>query len=102
LTTESYRMWSIEDKYPAMLRDTRNGAGILMEAWKITAEALVKVLQQEPPGLCVGKIQLQDRSIILGILGESYICGGQKEITHWGGWRNYCAGSKPTLEVLPV
>jgi hypothetical protein len=91
VTTASYRMWSIDDQYPAMLRDSTAGASIQLEIWRLSCEAFVDILGQEPPGLCIGKIHLRDQSVVLGILGEPYICEGQKEITQWGGWRKYIA-----------
>jgi len=93
-TSTSYRMWSINDQHPAMMRDTNGGGELSLEVWELTAEALLQVLQQEPPGLCVGRIELQDQEWILGVLGEPYICEGQLEITAWGGWRNYASDSR--------
>jgi len=43
----------------------------------------------EPAGLCIGKIVLADRQEVLGVLGEPFLCEGQKEITSYGGWRAY-------------
>ncbi|MDO9084643.1 MAG: gamma-glutamylcyclotransferase [Anaerolineaceae bacterium] len=88
-TAPKYRLWSIRDEYPAMIRDENNGAKIDVEIWKLSAEALVTILQNEPPGLVVGKIELEDGKSMLGVLGETFIVVGQKEITEWNGWRNY-------------
>ncbi len=88
-TIDKYRLWSINDKYPAMLRDLTNGKKISLELWKLSSVALLKVLEQEPPGLCIGKIELIDKRWVFGIMGEPYICRDQLEITKWGGWRNY-------------
>ena len=60
----------------------------------MTPEALLELLETEPPGLCMGKVQLSDGKWIFGILGESYICEGRQEITKWGGWRKYLANKK--------
>jgi hypothetical protein len=35
----------------------------------------------EPPGLCIGKVRLEDGSIILGVLGEPALVEGHREIT---------------------
>jgi hypothetical protein len=88
-TCNRYRLWSIDDQYPAMLRDENLGANIDLEIWKLSSDALLEVLKGEPPGLCLGKIELIDGEWVLGILGEPYICEGRKEITKWGGWRKY-------------
>jgi gamma-glutamylcyclotransferase (GGCT)/AIG2-like uncharacterized protein YtfP len=90
-TSNQYCMWSINDSYPAMQQDLKRGNHIDIEIWRITPEALLELLETEPPGLCMGKVQLSDGKWIFGILGESYICEGRQEITKWGGWRKYLA-----------
>lgn len=89
ITEPSYRLWSINDRYPAMLRVAKDGAVIALEIWNIPTAGLSKILLQEPPGLCVGKVRLADGEIVLGVLGEAILCEGKREITKWGGWRAY-------------
>jgi hypothetical protein len=36
-------------------------------------------------------VVLKDGSIVLGVLGEPFLCEGQREITAFGGWRGYIA-----------
>ena len=89
MTAPIYRLWSIDDQYPAMLRVATGGAVIALEIWAIPMLHLGTILLQEPPGLCLGKILLADQAIILGVLGEAYMCEGKRDITAWGGWRAY-------------
>jgi len=88
-TAPFYRLWSINDRYPAMQRDEHNGAAIEVEVWQLEPAALVAILQKEPPGLTLGKIELYTGEWVLGVLGENYLCEGQPEITTRGGWREY-------------
>ena len=88
-TSPNYRLWSIDDSYPAMLRDDDEGAEIDLEIWEIPLIGLMEVLNFEPPGLGMGKIELSDRDWVFGVLGEKYICNDRLEITQWGGWRKY-------------
>ena len=90
-TSPKYRLWSIEDAYPAMQRDDAEGAEIDLEIWEIPLSGLIEVLKNEPPGLVLGKIELRDGNWEFGILGESYLCQGRLEITQWGGWKKYSA-----------
>jgi hypothetical protein len=92
VTAPLYRLWSIDDQYPAMLRVTAGGATIALEVWAVPMLHLGTILLQEPPGLCLGKILLADQSTILGVLGEAYMCEGKRDITAWGGWRAYMGG----------
>jgi hypothetical protein len=97
-TKPEYRLWSIRDQYPAMLRVNQGGSAIGVEVWQIPLEGLGKVLLQEPAGLCIGKVCLRDGEIVLGVLGEACLCENQLEITQWGGWRAYMAQrSAPTV-----
>lgn len=88
-TTPNYRLWSINDRHPAMLRVTTGGKAIALELWSLSTASLATILQQEPPGLCIGKVYLADGEIVLGVLGEPILCENQREITQWGGWRAY-------------
>ena len=51
VTAPIYRLWSIDDQYPAMLRVTTGGAAIALEVWAVPRFHLVTILLQEPPGL---------------------------------------------------
>jgi gamma-glutamylcyclotransferase (GGCT)/AIG2-like uncharacterized protein YtfP len=84
-----YRLWSINDQYPAMLRDEAGGSPISLEIWKISDSGVLSILAIEPPGLCIGKVELASGNIVLGVIGEPHIISGQKEITSFGGWRQY-------------
>src|SRR5262245_19989248 len=95
-TAPIYRLWSIGDKHPAMVRVTNGGAAIAVEVWSVPGAGLVSILQQEPPGLCIGKVTLGDGSEVLGVLGEPILCDGQREITTHGGWRAYLAARAAT------
>ncbi len=88
-TAPIYRLWSIEDRHPAMMRVSQGGAAIAIEIWSLPLAGLAQILHQEPAGLCIGKIKLADNREVLGVLGEPFLCEGQPEITHFGGWRNY-------------
>lgn len=89
-TAPVYRLWSIGDRHPAMMRVAEErGQAIAVEIWAVPAAGMCQILLQEPPGLCIGKIQLADGAMVLGVLGEPFLCEGQHEITHWGGWRAY-------------
>lgn len=91
-TEPAYRLWTINDEHPAMLRVTDGtGVQVAVEVWSVPAAGLAGILLNEPPGLCVGKVRLEDGSIVLGVLGESALVEGHREITAYGGWRTYLA-----------
>ncbi len=93
-TDANYRIWSIADRHPAMLRASSGGGSVELELWELPAEGFAAVLQREPPGLCVGRVVLEDGAQVLGVLAEPWIVEGQREITKWGGWRRYLASGE--------
>jgi gamma-glutamylcyclotransferase (GGCT)/AIG2-like uncharacterized protein YtfP len=88
-TAPVYRLWSIDDRHPAMIRAAAGGAAVAVEVWAVPPEGLAKILLREPPGLCIGKVTLADGEEMLGVLGEPLLVEGQREITSYGGWRAY-------------
>ena len=90
-TAPVYRLWSIEDRHPAMIRVAAGGTAVAVEVWELPPEGLASILLKEPPGLSIGKVTLADGEEVLGVLGEPLLCEGQREITVHGGWRAYLA-----------
>ncbi len=90
-TEPAYRLWTINDRHPAMVRVKTDGMSVAAEIWAVPPEGLASILLKEPPGLSIGKVKLADGTEVLGVLGEPILCEGQKEITSFGGWRAYKA-----------
>jgi len=88
-TEPAYRLWSIRDRHPAMVRVSAGGVSVAVEVWSVPAAGVSAILLQEPPGLSIGKVRLADGSEVLGVLGEPILCEGMREITEFGGWRAY-------------
>ena len=88
-TEPSYRLWSIEDRFPAMLRVGAGGVSISLEIHELPADGFVAVLQREPVGLSVAHVRLFSGEILLGVVGERILCDSGSEITDYGGWRAY-------------
>ncbi len=94
VTARAYRLWSIEDRHPAMLRVAQGGAAVAVEVWSVPPEGVAAILLKEPAGLCVGKVRLGDGREVLGVLGEAALCETGREITQYGGWRAYIAAPR--------
>lgn len=94
-TEAAYRLWTINDEHPAMVRVTDGtGVKVAVEVWSVPAAGLAGILLSEPPGLSIGKVRLEDGTIVLGVLGEPALVEGQREITKYGGWRSYVAAER--------
>jgi hypothetical protein len=70
-----------------------DGAGVkvTVEVWSVPPAELAGIFTNKPPGLCIGKVRLEDGSTVWGVLGEPALVQGQQEITEYGGWRAYLA-----------
>ncbi len=90
-TVPAYRLFSIGDRHPGMFRVSSGGASVAVEVWEVPPAGLGSILLNEPPGLSVGKVRLDDGEEVLGVLAEPVLCEGQREISEHGGWRAYTA-----------
>jgi len=91
VTAPEYRLWSIDDRHPAMLRVKVGGHAVAVELWNVPAAGMASILMSEPAGLSIGKVLLSDGRDVLGVLGEPWLCADRMEITAFGGWRAYIA-----------
>ncbi len=90
-TVAAYRLYSINDRHPGMVRVPSGGVSVAVEVWAVPPEGLASILLKEPPGLCIGKVSLLSGAETLGVVAEPILCEGQREITAFGGWRAYRA-----------
>ncbi|GAB7129465.1 glutamyl-tRNA amidotransferase [Silvimonas sp. JCM 19000] len=88
-TDEHYRIWSVNDDHPGMMRVTEGGTAVALEVWELPMASFAALLLSEPAGLCIGKLQLRNGQEMLGVLAEPWRIEGQLEITRFGGWRAY-------------
>ena len=98
-TEKAYRLYTIDDKYPAMVKDEQ-GAAIDVELYEISEEGMQEVLSREPEGLTIKEITLIDGSQVQGVVGLPFIIRNRKEISLYGGWRNYLASKEKGMKKL--
>jgi len=88
-TEAAYKLWTIDDCYPGMIKVKESGVAVAVEIWDVPLAGLGVVLSKEPPGLAIGKVKLEDGEEVLGVIAEPLTVEGKKEITEYGGWRAY-------------
>lgn len=94
-TAPCYRLWTINDEHPAMIRVTDGtGTSVELEVWDVPVAGIAAVLSGEPAGLAIGKVLLADDSTVLGVVGESFLVEDQREITEHAGWRAYISDNR--------
>lgn len=89
VTAPAYRLWSILDRHPGMIRFASGGAAIEAELYAVPRATFPQVVEEEAPGLSVGRVLLEDGTSPLGVIIEPWRVEGMTEITAHGGWRAY-------------
>lgn len=96
-TAPCYRLFALNSipPKPGMLRSASGGAAIELEIWELPAAGLGQFLAAIPFPLGLGKVELDDGSQVTCFLVESAAVESVREITQFGGWKNFlrsCAG----------
>ncbi|MBL8837799.1 MAG: allophanate hydrolase, partial [Alphaproteobacteria bacterium] len=91
-TAPEYRLFALqgEPARPGMVRGEGGGA-IQGEIWAVPAAALGGFVAAIPAPLGVGKVKLDDGTMVLGFLCEDAAVRNAPEITRFGGWRAWRA-----------
>jgi gamma-glutamylcyclotransferase (GGCT)/AIG2-like uncharacterized protein YtfP len=94
-TAPRYRIFSIGDVHPGMFEvdESAGEVGIAVpgELYDLPDEVWASVEAGEPPGLYRGPVELEDGRVEPGILFPREMTEGHREITSFGGWREYQA-----------
>jgi allophanate hydrolase len=92
-TAPRYRLFALANTSPAKpgMVQSPNGASIEIEVWELDAEAFGIFVAAVPPPLVIGNVQLAEGTWIKGFLCEEIALVDAREITTFGGWRNYLA-----------
>jgi allophanate hydrolase len=95
-TAAAYRLYALPGgppQRPGLVRKP-NGQSIEVEVWAMPTDQVGGFLQQIPPPLGLGQVQLEDASWVCGFICEPYGIKGADDVTSCGGWRNYLAHRK--------
>ena len=92
-TAPRYRLFLVRDIHPAMIpAQEGDGAAVKGEIYDVFLDHLQRVLENEPAGLGLGVVDLEDGAQCLGILWTlSRPPVRAVDITAFGGWREYQA-----------
>jgi allophanate hydrolase len=73
-----------------MVRVAEGGASIEMEVWELPASEFGSFVGGIP-ALGIGKVRLEDGSLVSGFICEGAGLTGAEDITHLGSWRAWLA-----------
>jgi len=95
-TNGEYRLYALANTTPPkpglVYTPGSAGKGIEVEVWAMPENTVGSFLNAIPPPLALGTVRLADGSQVKGFLCEPAGVEGAREITEFGGWRNYMAG----------
>jgi gamma-glutamylcyclotransferase (GGCT)/AIG2-like uncharacterized protein YtfP len=91
-TAPRYRLYSIGDIHPGMYEVDEGGIAVPGELYRMPDEVFRRVESGEPPNLYKGPVKLEDGRVVDGILYPRELAEGKhKDISSYGGWREYMA-----------
>lgn len=94
-TSASYRLYELSGQSPAKpgLRRVAagSGVGIDVEVWRLSPAAFGTFVDNVPPPLVIGSVELEDGRFAKGFLAEPIALDGARDISDFGGWRAFVA-----------
>jgi allophanate hydrolase len=94
-TAPCYRLYALgggTSPRAGLVRVLEGGAAIEVEVWELSLDALGRFVLLVPPPLAIGSVQLDSAETINGFVCEPVAIADAKDITRFGGWRNYQRG----------
>ena len=96
-TSAQYRLYELPETAPPKPGLARvsggSGAAIEVELWSVPRDAFGSFVAEVPPPLAIGSVTLSDGRTVKGFVCEGYALDGARDISGYGGWRNYLAQS---------
>jgi allophanate hydrolase len=74
---------------PGLLRVSSGGGAIKLEIWRMPRHRFGEFIALVPQPLSIGSITLEDSSIVKGFLCESIAAQEARDVTSYGGWREF-------------
>jgi allophanate hydrolase len=91
-TAGDYRLYALPDgKRPGLVRVPGSGAAIAVEIWDLPGEKIGAFLAGIAPPLGLGRLLLATGEEVAGFLCEAHATAGARDITEYGGWRQWRA-----------
>ena len=101
-----YRLFALANTSPpkpGLVREPGyEGPGIDVEVWPVPADRFGSFVAAVPPPLAIGSVQLESGAWVKGFVCEPAALAGAREITSFGGWRNYLAQRVGAVSASPV
>ncbi|HEX4000096.1 MAG TPA: allophanate hydrolase [Pirellulales bacterium] len=74
---------------PGLLRDDARPGAVDLEIFDMPVEGFGRLVASVAPPLAIGTVELADGEMVKGFLCESFAAATARDITDFGGWRNF-------------
>jgi allophanate hydrolase len=92
-TASNYRLFALSNTTPPKPGLVRtpgfSGQGIETEVWRLSPRAFGQFVAEVPAPMGIGTVSLDDGTQVKGFLCEVAALDGARDITEFGGWRNW-------------
>ena len=89
-TAHKYRLYSLDDRWAALVEQERGGISVEGELVHIPDERWEEVSASEPPGIVPGPVELEDGRVVTAALGDAeYLREHGEDITEFGSFPAY-------------
>jgi allophanate hydrolase len=98
-TAGDYRLFALPNTNPpkpGLLRSGAGGQRIAVEVWSLDPLSFGSFVAEIPAPLSIGTLRLADGTEAKGFLVEAAATEGARDISAFGGWRNFLAEARET------
>jgi allophanate hydrolase len=88
-----YVLPNTKPERPGMVQTRSGGTRIELELWDMSWEALGTFMAKVPAPLAIGSVHTEDGELVKGFLCEGVAVEDARDISSFGGYRKYLAGS---------
>jgi allophanate hydrolase len=92
-TAPDYRLFALPNTIPPKPGLVRapgtDGPGIAVEVWELPRAGFGTLVSGIPAPLGIGKVTLEDGSMVSGFLCEQHALADARDVTEFGGWRAF-------------
>ena len=97
-TAPDYRLYALPGTMPpkpGLLRVAAgHGSAIALEVWAMPPDPFGRFTAAVPPPLSIGSVRLADGRWVKGFLAEAEAVNGARDISSFGGWREFVAKAR--------
>ncbi|MGE0683152.1 MAG: allophanate hydrolase [Candidatus Binatia bacterium] len=101
-THACYRLYALANTTPlkpGLVRsEAVDGVAVTVEVWEMPVEEFGSFVAQVPAPLSIGSLLLEDGQVVKGFLCEEYAIHNARDISSFGGWREFLQHSVPGSE----